>query len=131
MLSRLGPLVRMVKSALALPARRIAISFFKLAEYAFARSLALIGSVFPLDDIRLGLETGSAFEDRLRYELGRDLGSEPLVLVWTEVGCARLLLKWPPETTRWGPPFEVRLIACDRCIKLLLAMLPLVRFLER
>lgn len=83
----------MVKSALALPARRIAISFFKLAEYAFARSLALIGSAFPLDDIRPALEIGSALEDRLRNELGRGLGSEPLVLMWVEVGCARLLLK--------------------------------------
>lgn len=81
MLSRLGPLFRMVRSALALPARRIAISFFRLAEYAFARSLALIGSVFPLDDdIRPALEIGSAFED-LRNEVGRGLGSELFVLV--------------------------------------------------
>lgn len=71
----------MVRSALALPARLIAISFFKLAEYAFARSLALIGSAFPLDaDIRPTLEIGSAFED-LRNEVGRGLRSEPLVLV--------------------------------------------------
>lgn len=81
MLSRLGPLFRIVRSALALPARRIAISFFRLAEYAFARSLALIGSVFPLDDdIRPALEIGSAFED-LRNEVGRGLGSELFVLV--------------------------------------------------
>jgi hypothetical protein len=59
------------------PARRLAISFFKLAEYALARSLALICSLsavgpwLDMVDSRLPLEGGSALERRVERALGR------------------------------------------------------------
>lgn len=59
------------------PARRLAISFFKLAEYALARSLALIGSLSveglleDMIDSLLPFEGGSTLETRVESALGR------------------------------------------------------------
>lgn len=59
------------------PARRLAISFFKLAEYALARSLALIGSLSvggPWEDMidsLLPFEGGSTLERRVERVAGR------------------------------------------------------------
>ena len=59
------------------PARRLAISFFKLAEYALARSLAVIGSLsveglwVDMVDSLLPFEGGSTLERRVERVLGR------------------------------------------------------------
>jgi hypothetical protein len=71
-------LARVLKSRV----RRLAISFFKLAEYALALSLALVGSRSDVPegvtgwvemiDIRLVLGMGSTFERRMEMVLGRE-----------------------------------------------------------